>query len=122
MNNTSLALENIPGSFDQFSALGRCDPKKLFMVQMPDDAMVGTFRCGELLIADSMDADSKFWWDAIYYYEFRGRRYVKRLQLTGTKLCVISDNKKYQTICFEKSMITEFNILGMIRFHLQRVC
>lgn len=122
MNTIMPKLQNKYGDFNQFAAFGRCDPKKLFMVQMPDDAMDGTFRCGELLLVESIEQSKFVWWDAVYYYEFRGNLYVKRLQLAGDKLCIISDNKKYQTVYFNEEVIDEFKILGMIRFHIAKVC
>ncbi|NIG74697.1 S24 family peptidase [Klebsiella sp. Ap-873] len=124
MNNRITKLNDLPENFRPYAAFGRCDTSNLFLVQMPDDGMEGTLRCGELLLVEPYNQDAAYWWDGIYYYELRGSLYVRRLQRVADGILIRADNKKLSDFEMNEDRLFQLNfkILGIVRFHVARLC
>lgn len=52
--------------------------------------------------------------DGVYVFIFDNEIYIKRLQITGTEIIVISDNSIYEKWRLDKQMMNNFHIQGKV--------
>lgn len=124
MNTRITKLNDPPENFRPYAAFGHGDSGNFFPVEMRDDGMEGTLRCGEWLLVEPYNHADDYWWDGIYYYELGGHRLVRRLQRVADGVLVKADNKKVPDVKFSEANLAKFNfkILGMVRFHVAKLC
>ncbi|SEP83752.1 Helix-turn-helix [Treponema bryantii] len=79
------------------------------------DSMKPTLNDGDMIVCDSLGWDNS---DGIYAIRMNGSGFVKRIQVVGQKILVISDNPKYKT--FEESVNSDaIQIIGKVRLVIQ---
>ncbi len=84
----------------------------LRIVTAVGDSMRGTIDPGSLVIVDI--TTTKFISDGIYAFRFGEAMHIKRLQLLGDRLLVISDNKAYDKWEINSDNEDQFQINGFV--------
>ncbi|CAB5524926.1 Uncharacterized HTH-type transcriptional regulator HI_1476 [Citrobacter werkmanii] len=86
------------------------------------DSMLPTIAPGDLLFLDK--TITYFDGDGIYAFCFEGECFVKRLQKTGSKIVVLSDNPNYQPWCIEKDALNmlyiQSKVVSSVPFNINR--
>ncbi|HHR6166578.1 TPA: LexA family transcriptional regulator [Providencia alcalifaciens] len=91
---------------------GNRKASSLGIVTAVGDSMLGTIDPGTLVIVDK--TVNRFISDGIYAFTFMDGSHIKRLQLLGNKLAVISDNKIYQTWEINEDNESQLRIEGFV--------
>lgn len=100
----------------------RANSQGLAIINVTGDSMEPTICSGDLLFVDANKPI--YQGDGIYVFSYGEMLYVKRLQLAGEKLLVISDNKFYQPWEITKENEHKFKIHGKVEFmqgHIRRI-
>ncbi|WP_272517741.1 MULTISPECIES: S24 family peptidase [unclassified Providencia] len=84
----------------------------LGIVTAVGDSMLGTIDPGSLVVIDK--TVNRFISDGIYAFTFMDASHIKRLQLLGDKMIVISDNSVYQKWEINESNESQFRIEGFV--------
>lgn len=79
------------------------------------DSMATTFASGDRLFVDI--SVRHFLTDGIYAFVFGKTFHVKRLQMQGTKLAVLSDNPAYEKWYVEEDNQDQFYVMGKALIH-----
>ena len=97
----------------------RATGKGLAIINVKGDSMSPTLESGDLLYVDT--TINCYQGDGLYVFSFIDALYVKRLQLAGRKILVLSDNKlydKWEITADEEAQIT---IHGKVEFQQGRI-
>lgn len=87
---------------------GNRDASKIKLVSTTSDSMTPTIPSGATVFIDV--SEQRFIGDAIYFFNYRNKLYLKRLQQTPDGIFAKSDNKFYDP--FEIKPDQEFHIIG----------
>ncbi|MBE2895733.1 helix-turn-helix transcriptional regulator [Pasteurellaceae bacterium HPA106] len=111
--DTYNAVELIQFTEEQYTKLfSNTRPEHIKMINVSGDSMSPTFESGDLLYVDTRV--NQYDGDGIYIFIYSGYRHVKRLQMAGSKLLVLSDNKTYKEWEIDRSNEDEFYIVGKV--------
>ncbi|MGY6089398.1 S24 family peptidase [Avibacterium paragallinarum] len=111
--DTYSAVELIQFSEEQYTMLfSNIRSEYIKIVNVRGDSMSPTFESGDLLYVDTRIRH--YDGDGIYIFIYSGYRHVKRLQMAGSKLLVLSDNKAYKEWEINQSNEDEFFIEGKV--------
>lgn len=91
---------------------GNRKASSLGIITAVGDSMIGTIDPGTLLVVDK--TVTRFIGDGIYSFTFMDWSHIKRLQLIGNKMLVISDNKIYQNWEINESNEDQLRIEGFV--------
>lgn len=94
------------------SVFGTPLPANIQQISALTDSMKGTIDPGENVFVDR--TINKFIGDGIYLFLYKGFVHMKRLQIKGDILAVISDNKKYDTWEIKPEDIIHLQVIGQI--------
>ncbi|SUT91488.1 S24 family peptidase [Actinobacillus lignieresii] len=100
----------------------RATAKGLAIINVDGDSMEPTIGSGDLLFVDT--TKSVYQGDGVYVFSYGETIFVKRLQLAGDVLLVISDNARYKEWSITKENEHKFKIHGKVEFmqgHIRRV-
>ena len=97
----------------------RANEKGLAIINVTGDSMEPTLQNGDLLYVDV--CKNYYCGDGIYVFSFGNTLYVKRLQLTGNKLLIHSDNKFYDTWDIRPEDEEKFIIHGKVEFQQGKI-
>lgn len=86
------AIEYAPMSFHQL--FNGYNPEFISLVNVKGDSMSPTFESGDLLFVDT--SINHYNGDGVYVFSYGDTLHVKRLQMAGDELLVISDNPAYR--------------------------
>lgn len=112
-SDTYNAVELIQFSEEQYINLfSNIKPEYIKMINVRGDSMSPTFESGDLLYIDTRI--NHYDGDGVYIFIYSGYRHVKRLQMAGKKLIVISDNKTYKEWEIDQTNEDEFYIVGKV--------
>lgn len=111
------AIEFNSGYFMQM--FQRSHTNGLAIINVEGDSMEPTINSGDLLFVDTQKRH--YTGDGIYVFSFDDTLYVKRLQLAGDKLLVISDNQFYQIWEISRENEGRFTIHGKVEFSQMKV-
>lgn len=111
------AVEFDPTYFMQ--VFQRANSQGLAIINVTGDSMEPTICSGDLLFVDTNKP--MYQGDGIYVFSYGEMLYVKRLQLAGEKLLVISDNKFYQPWEVTKENEGKLTIHGKVEFSQMKV-
>ncbi|SUT96187.1 putative phage repressor [Actinobacillus lignieresii] len=111
------AVEFDPTYFMQ--VFQRTNSQGLAIINVTGDSMEPTICSGDLLFVDTNKP--MYQGDGIYVFSYGEMLYVKRLQLAGEKLLVISDNKFYQPWEVTKENEGKLTIHGKVEFSQMKV-
>lgn len=111
------AIEFDSGYFMQM--FQRSHTNGLAIINVEGDSMEPTINSGDLLFVDTQKRH--YTGDGIYVFSFDDTLYVKRLQLAGDKLLVISDNRFYQIWEISRENEGRFVIHGKVEFSQMKV-
>lgn len=95
-----------------FKLFGKRNVKYIKVITAKGDSMVPTLRSGANVFVDT--EINFFDGDGVYVFVHDNELYIKRLQMTGDKLIVISDNPIYERWRVEKSLVDLFYIQGKV--------
>lgn len=111
--DTYNAVELIQFSEEQYTNLfSNIKPEYIKMINVRGDSMSPTFESGDLLYIDTRV--NSYDGDGVYIFIYSGYRHVKRLQMAGKKLLVLSDNKTYKEWEINQSNEEDFYIVGKV--------
>ncbi|WP_066747955.1 S24 family peptidase [Proteus myxofaciens] len=108
--NVVKAVELVPEHAKRL--FGGRNANALRIVTAVGDSMSGTIDPGTLVIVDI--TTTKFISDGIYAFRFGEAMHIKRLQLLGDRLLVISDNKAYDKWEIDANNEDQFQINGFV--------
>lgn len=91
------------------------DPEYLRVINIRGDSMSPTFTSGDMIFVDI--GITRFDGDGVYVFTYKGHLYVKRLQMTGDKLIVISDNTTYKQWEIDEHNFDTLYIQGKVKVH-----
>ncbi|WP_180296950.1 S24 family peptidase [Snodgrassella alvi] len=91
---------------------GAKEPQNLRITNIKADNMSGTLEPGDLVFVDT--SIIKYDGDGIYLFVFSNHLHLKRVQMVGNTLMVISDNSKYQTWSITQKDKSNMNVLGKV--------
>ena len=97
----------------------RANEKGLAIINVTGDSMEPTLQNGDLLYVDVRK--NYYCGDGIYVFSLGDTLYVKRLQLTGNKLLIHSDNKFYDTWDIRPEEEEQFIIHGKVEFQQGKI-
>ena len=97
----------------------RANEKGLAIINVTGDSMEPTLQNGDLLYVDVRK--NYYCGDGIYVFSLGDTLYVKRLQLTGNKLLIHSDNKFYDTWDIHPEDEEQFIIHGKVEFQQGKI-
>lgn len=92
----------------------RATGKGLAIINVKGDSMSPTLESGDLLYVDT--TINCYQGDGLYVFSFNDALYVKRLQLAGRKILVLSDNKLYDKWEITADEEAQFTIHGKVEF------
>lgn len=92
----------------------RATGKGLAIINVKGDSMSPTLESGDLLYVDT--TINCYQGDGLYVFSFNDALYVKRLQLAGRKILVLSDNKLYDKWEITGDEEAQFTIHGKVEF------
>lgn len=92
----------------------RASGKGLAIINVKGDSMSPTLESGDLLYVDT--TINCYQGDGLYVFSFNDALYVKRLQLAGRKILVLSDNKLYDKWEITADEEAQFTIHGKVEF------
>ncbi|MDH2998090.1 hypothetical protein A1D22_09400 [Pasteurellaceae bacterium LFhippo2] len=88
------------------------NPDHIKLITSKGDSMQPTIESGELLFVNIKI--NRYQGDGIYVFSFGETLHIKRLQMAGDKLLVISDNKAYQMWEINEGNQDRFHIHGRV--------
>lgn len=91
---------------------GRRIPEYIKVITAKGDSMAPTIKSGANVFVDTQI--NHFDGDGVYVFIFDNEIYIKRLQLTGTEVIVISDNTVYEKWRLSKEVLNNFHIQGKV--------
>lgn len=108
-----------------YSALGHRDLTKVQLTIMVDDTMEPTISSGALLfIENKAISDRELIEGGIYVFRYDGRIHVKRMQKTGERVVVKSDNPLYDTWHIDsadmKSLSVHARVVGSLPMNIRK--
>lgn len=92
-----------------FSAI---DATSIRLSNVKSDNMSGTLEQGDLVFVDI--SVNRYDGDGLYLFILNNHLHLKRLQMTGNSLLVISDNKQYQNWEISLSDRAAFSVVGKV--------
>lgn len=111
--DTYNAVELIQFSEEQYTMLfSNIRSEYIKIVNVRGDSMSPTLESGDLLYVDTRVRH--YDGDGIYIFIYSGYRHVKRLQMAGSKLLVLSDNPAYKEWDINQSNEDEFFVEGKV--------
>lgn len=111
------AIEFDSGYFMQM--FQRSHTNGLAIINVEGDSMEPTINSGDLLFVNTQK--QQYTGDGIYVFSYDDTLYVKRLQLAGDKLLVISDNRFYEIWEISRENEGRFTIHGKVEFSQMKV-
>ncbi|AWI51388.1 phage repressor [Actinobacillus porcitonsillarum] len=111
------AIEFEPSYFAQL--FQRSNSQGLAIINVTGDSMEPTICSGDLLFVDTNKP--MYQGDGIYVFSYNDMLYVKRLQLAGDKLLVISDNQFYHPWEITKENEGKLTIHGKVEFSQMKI-
>ena len=107
------SISSIEYTEEQYRRMfGSKDPQNLNITNIKVDNMSGTLEPGDLVFVDT--SIKKYDGDGIYLFVFSNHLHLKRLQMVGNILMVISDNPKYQTWNISQKEKSNMSVLGKV--------
>lgn len=97
----------------------RATGKGLAIINVKGDSMSPTLESGDLLYVDT--TINCYQGDGLYVFSFNDALYVKRLQLAGRKILVLSDNKLYDKWEITGDEEAQFTIHGKVEFQQGKI-
>lgn len=112
-SDIKVSISTISYTQDQYSLVfGNRKPSSLRITNLKADNMSGSLEPGDLVFIDV--TITKYDGDGIYLFVFGNHLHLKRLQMVGSNLLVISDNKQYQTWEIAPKSREKFKVVGKI--------
>lgn len=91
---------------------GRRSTEYIKVITAKGDSMAPTIKSGANIFVDTKI--NYFDGDGVYVFVFDDEIYVKRIQITGTEIIVLSDNSLYKTWEMKKEFAYKFHIQGKV--------
>lgn len=91
------------------------NPDNLRVINIRGDSMAPTFVSGDMIFVDI--GTTCFDADGVYVFTYKDHLYVKRLQMAGDKLIVISDNPTYREWEINEGNFEHLHIHGKVKVH-----
>lgn len=91
---------------------GAKEPQNIRITNIKVDNMSGTLEPGDLVFVDT--STTKYDGDGIYLFVFSNHLHLKRVQMVGHTLRIISDNSRYQTWSISQKDKTNMTVLGKV--------
>lgn len=91
---------------------GRRSTEYIKVITAKGDSMTPTIKSGANIFVDTKI--NYFDGDGIYVFVFDNKIYIKRIQVTGTEVIVISDNLVYEKWRLDKNSLQNFHIQGKV--------
>lgn len=91
---------------------GRRSTEYIKVITAKGDSMTPTIKSGANIFVDTKI--NYFDGDGVYVFVFDSEIYIKRIQVTGTEIIVISDNSMYEKWRLSKDSIDNFYIQGKV--------
>ncbi|AWY45590.1 helix-turn-helix transcriptional regulator [Glaesserella parasuis] len=91
------------------------DPENIRVINIKGDSMAPTFSSGDMIFIDI--SIPYFDGDGVYVFTYKNNLYVKRLQMAGDHLIVISDNETYKEWEINEESIEQLYIHGKVKVH-----
>ena len=91
---------------------GRRSTELIKVITAKGDSMTPTIKSGANVFVDTKI--NYFDGDGVYVFIFDNEIYIKRLQITGTEIIVISDNSIYEKWRLDKQCMNNFYIQGKV--------
>lgn len=91
------------------------NPDSIRVINIRGDSMTPTFASGDMIFVDI--GISCFDGDGVYVFTYKGHLYVKRLQMAGDRLIVISDNPTYKEWSISEENAEHLHIQGKVKVH-----
>lgn len=91
---------------------GRRSIENIKVITAKGDSMSPTIKSGANIFVDT--SINHFDGDGVYVFVFDDEIYVKRIQITGTEIIVLSDNSLYKTWEMKKEFAYKFHIQGKV--------
>lgn len=104
------AIEYAPMSFHQL--FNGYNPKFIHLVNVKGDSMSPTFESGDLLFVDT--SINYYNGDGVYVFAYGDTLHVKRLQMAGDELLVISDNPAYRDWAINQENEYKFHVKARV--------
>ncbi|GAB1653661.1 helix-turn-helix transcriptional regulator [Mannheimia haemolytica] len=101
---------------DQFNLYFRgMNPESIRVINIRGDSMSPTFASGDMIFVDINI--TTFDGDGVYVFTYKNHLYVKRLQMAGDALIVISDNSTYKEWRITEENFEQLCIHGKVKVH-----
>ncbi|MCX8602637.1 MULTISPECIES: S24 family peptidase [unclassified Gilliamella] len=91
---------------------GRRSTEYIKVITAKGDSMTPTIKSGANIFVDTKI--NYFDGDGVYVFVFDNEIYIKRIQVTGTEVIVISDNLVYEKWRLDKNLLGNFHIQGKV--------
>lgn len=91
---------------------GRRSTEYIKVITARGDSMTPTIKSGANIFVDTKI--NYFDGDGVYVFVFDNEIYIKRIQVTGTEVIIISDNSVYEKWRLDKSLLENFHIQGKV--------
>ena len=91
---------------------GKRSTEYIKVITAKGDSMMPTIKSGANVFVDTKI--NYFDGDGVYVFVFDNEIYIKRLQMTGTEIIVISDNAIYERWRLDKQLMKNFYIQGKV--------
>lgn len=91
------------------------NPDSIRIINIRGDSMTPTFASGDMIFVDI--GISCFDGDGVYVFTYKDHLYVKRLQMAGDRLIVISDNPTYKEWSITEENSEHLHIQGKVKVH-----
>ena len=91
---------------------GRRSTEYIKVITARGDSMNPTIKSGANIFVDTKI--NYFDGDGVYVFVFDNEIYIKRIQVTGTEVIIISDNSVYEKWRLDKSLLENFHIQGKV--------
>ncbi|PVX40566.1 phage repressor protein C with HTH and peptisase S24 domain [Pasteurella langaaensis DSM 22999] len=106
-------LHYVPKQF--YTYFRGINPSNIRVINIKGDSMYPTFSTGDMIFVDIKV--NYFDGDGIYVFTYKNNIYVKRLQLAGEMLLVLSDNPTYKQWEITEENLEELHIQGKVKIH-----
>lgn len=90
-------------------------PESIRVINIRGDSMTPTFASGDMIFVDI--GVTCFDGDGVYVFTYKSHLYVKRLQMAGDQLIVISDNSTYREWAINEENFEYLHIQGKVKVH-----
>ncbi|MDW1150549.1 helix-turn-helix transcriptional regulator [Mannheimia haemolytica] len=91
------------------------NPESIRVINIRGDSMSPTFASGDMIFVDINI--TTFDGDGVYVFIYKNHLYVKRLQMAGDALIVISDNSTYKEWRITEENFEQLYIHGKVKVH-----